>query len=137
MGITLLTYNHINITPSRLTNVTYGCSHTIRTHTHLFGVLFNDYLFQNIPKISFLYFIWKFNKIFKKSFWLTKMLHYTIIVKFDLNNVPKICHLNSIKESFMSFSSAKNTHYIAKKNAFGYSIPNKFFSNFSSVSIMY
>jgi hypothetical protein len=47
------------------------------------------------------------------------MLNYIIIVKFDLNNVPKICHFNSIKESFMSFSSIKNTCYIAKKMLLG------------------
>jgi len=39
------------------------------------------------------------------------MLHYNIIIKFDLNNVPKICHLKSIKESFMSFLSAKRTYF--------------------------
>jgi hypothetical protein len=41
-----------------------GFNHIIKTHNHLFGVLFNDYLFLNIPEISFS----KFNKIFKKSF---------------------------------------------------------------------
>ncbi len=28
------------------------CNHIIRTHTCLLGVLFNDCLFQNIPKLS-------------------------------------------------------------------------------------
>jgi hypothetical protein len=43
------------------------------------------------------------------------MLHYTIMVKFDLNNVPRICQFKSIKESFMSFPSAKSTCYTTKK----------------------
>jgi hypothetical protein len=42
------------------------------------------------------------------------MLHYTII-KFDLNDVPKVCHFKSIKKSFMSFSSAKSSCYTAKE----------------------
>jgi hypothetical protein len=49
------------------------------------------------------------------SFWLKKMLHYIIIGKFDLNNVPKVCHFKSIKELFMSFLGAKNIHYTIKK----------------------
>jgi hypothetical protein len=73
------------------------------TPTHLLGALLNDYLFQNILGLFEGYSICKFNKIFKKSLWLTKMLHYNIIVKFDLNNVPKNVILKSIKESFMSF----------------------------------
>jgi hypothetical protein len=43
------------------------------------------------------------------------MLHYNIIVKFDLNNVFKICHLKFSKESFMSFSSAKKNITLLKK----------------------
>jgi hypothetical protein len=54
------------------------------------------------------------------------MLYYIIIVNFDLNNVSKICHFKSIKESFMSFSNAKNTPY----TIIGYSIFIRFVSNF-------
>ncbi len=58
------------------------------------------------------------------------MLHYIIIVKFDLINVPKICHSKSTKESFMSFSNVKRTCYTVKKNVFGYSILIRFYYNF-------
>jgi hypothetical protein len=69
------------------------------------------------------------------------MLHYNIIIKFDLNNVPKICHFKSIKESFMSFSNAKNTdlsHHTAKNMFLGiqYSMLD-LFQTFSNVFIMY
>jgi hypothetical protein len=42
-------------------------------------------------------------------------MHYTIIIKFDLNDVPKMCHFKSIKESFMNFLSPKNNCYTTKK----------------------
>jgi hypothetical protein len=71
------------------------------------------------------------------SFWHTNMLHYTIIVDFDLNNVPKICHLKSIKESFISFSNAKNTCYNAKKMFWGIQYSLDLFQTFPSVYIMY
>ncbi len=47
------------------------------------------------------------------------MLHYIIIIKFDLNDVPKICHFKYIKKSFMNFSSAKNSCYNTKKMFLG------------------
>jgi hypothetical protein len=65
------------------------------------------------------------------------MLHYTIIVKFDLNNVPEIYHFKSIKKSFMSFSNVKNTCYIAKKMFLGIQYSLDLFQTFSSVSIPY
>jgi len=65
------------------------------------------------------------------------MLHYTIIVKFDLINVPKICHFKSIKESLMSFSSVKRTCYIIKKILLGIQYSLDLFKTFSSVSIFY
>jgi hypothetical protein len=39
-------------------------------------------------------------------------------IDFDLNNIPNLCHFKSIKESFMSFSSVKNIHYISLKKCF-------------------
>jgi len=64
------------------------------------------------------------------------MLHYIIIINFDLNNVPEICHCKSIKESFMSFSSAKNIQYIIKKMFLGIQYSLDLFQTFSSVSII-
>ncbi len=65
------------------------------------------------------------------------MLYYIIIVNFDLNNVSKICHFNSIKESYMSFLSVKNTCYTTKKMFLGIQYSLDLFQTFSSVSIMY
>jgi len=65
------------------------------------------------------------------------MLHYTFIVKFDLNNVPKICHFKSIKESFMSFSNVKNSCYTVKKMLLGIQYSLDLFQAFLGVSIMY
>jgi hypothetical protein len=57
--------------------------------------------------------------------------------KFDLNNVPAICHFKSIKESFTSFSSAKNIRYIVKIRLLGIQYSLDLFQTFPSVSIMY
>jgi hypothetical protein len=65
------------------------------------------------------------------------MLYYIIIVNFDLNNVSKICHFKSIKKSFMSFSSAKNTPYIVKKMFLDIQYSLYLFQTFSSVSVIY
>jgi hypothetical protein len=65
------------------------------------------------------------------------MLHYTIIRKFDLNNVPKICHFKSIKKSFMSFLGVKNTRYTIKKILLGIQYSLDLLKTFSSVSIIY
>jgi hypothetical protein len=65
------------------------------------------------------------------------MLHYFIIIKFDLNDVPKICHFKSIKESFMSFSSVKNSCYNTKKMFLGIQYSLDLFQKISSVSIIY
>jgi hypothetical protein len=65
------------------------------------------------------------------------MFHYPIIVKFDLNNVPKKCHFKSIKESFMRFSTVKNTCYTIKKMCLSIQYSLDLFQTFSSVSIMY
>jgi hypothetical protein len=50
-------------------------------------------------------------------------------IKFDLNNVPKIFHFKSIKESFMSFSSVKNICYVLLNCFLGHSIFIRFVSN--------
>jgi len=65
------------------------------------------------------------------------MLHYTIIIKFDLNNVPKICLFKSIKEPFMNFSSAKSVHCIVKKMLVDIQYSLNLLQTFSNVSIMY
>jgi hypothetical protein len=65
------------------------------------------------------------------------MLHYTIIIKFDLNNLPEICHFKSSKESSMSFSNVKNIHYTAKKRFLDFQYSLDLFQKISSVSIMY
>jgi hypothetical protein len=65
------------------------------------------------------------------------MLHYIIIVKFDLSNVPKICHFKFIKDSFMSFSNIKSTCYTTKKMFLGIQYSLNLFQTFSSVSIQY
>jgi hypothetical protein len=62
------------------------------------------------------------------------MWHYIIIVKFDLNNVPKICPFKSIKESFMSFSSVKKTCYTTKKMFLGIQYSLNLFQTFQVFS---
>jgi len=57
--------------------------------------------------------------------------------KFDLNNVPTICHYKSIKESFTSFSSAKNICYIAKIMLLDIQYSLDLYHSFPNVSIMY
>jgi hypothetical protein len=65
------------------------------------------------------------------------MLHYTIIVKFDLNNVPEICHFKSSMESSMSFTNVKNIHYTVKKMFLDIQYSLDLFQKISSVSKIY
>jgi hypothetical protein len=95
----------------------------------VYSKIFPKY-FKDIPFVSLI-------KSFLKSFWLTKILHYIIIVKFDLNNVPNICCFKSINDSSMSFSSAKNPRYTVKKMYLVIQYSLYLFQTFSSVSIMY
>jgi hypothetical protein len=66
-----------------------------------------------------------------------KKKHCNITIKFDLNNVPKICHFKSSRESFMSCSNAKSIRYIAKTMFLDIWYSLNLFQTFSSVSIMY